>query len=57
MSDEQKHEEKPSKKPKTIKVLLLKNIKYKRKWYNIGDEIEIDTEDKEAFVKAGIIEG
>lgn len=39
------------------KVRLLKNIKYKRKWYSIGQEIEVDDKVREAFVKAGIIEG
>lgn len=53
MSDEQKQQ----RKAKSQKVTLLKNIKYKRKWYKIGDETEIDAEDRESFVKAGIIEG
>lgn len=57
MSNEQKQEEKQQRKPKTQKVKLLKNIKYKRKRYSIGEEIDIDAEDRESFVKAGIIEG
>lgn len=39
-----------------LSVTLLKNIKYKRKWYKIGDEIEIDSGDREAFIRAEIIE-
>lgn len=57
MADEQKQEEKQTRKPKTQKVKLLKNIKYKGKRYKIGEEIEIDAKDEEAFIKAGIIEG
>lgn len=57
MSTEQKQEEKQTRKPKTQKVTLLKNIKYHGKRYKIGEEIEIDSKDEEAFVKAGIIKG
>lgn len=57
MSDERRQDEKPSRKPKTQKVRLLKNIKYNGKRYKIGEEIEIDGKDEDTFVKAGIIEG
>ncbi|WP_019123695.1 hypothetical protein [Brevibacillus massiliensis] len=57
MSDEQKQEEKQTRKPKAQKVKLLKNIKYHGKRYAIGEEIEIDSKDEEAFVKSGIIKG
>lgn len=40
-----------------IKVTLLKNIKYNRDRYKIGQEIEIDPKDVEPFIKAGIIKG
>lgn len=54
---EEVKEEKQTRKPKANKVTLLKNIKYKEQRYKIGEEIEIDEKDREAFVKAGIIEG
>lgn len=57
MSDEQKQKEKGASKPKSHKVTLLKNIKYNTDRYKIGEEIEIDPKDSEAFLKAGIIEG
>jgi hypothetical protein len=52
-NDESKSEPKPEK----MKVKLLKNIKYNKDRYKIGEEIEIDSKDEEAFVKAGIIKG
>lgn len=57
MADEQKQEEKQTRKSKTQKVTLLQNIKYKGKRYKIGEEVEIDADDREAFIKAKIIEG
>lgn len=57
MADEQKQEEKQTRKSKTQKVTLLQNIKYKGKRYKIGEEVEIDSKDEEAFVKSGIIKG
>lgn len=39
------------------KAVLLKNIKYKHKHYKIGQEIDIDENDRDAFIKDGIIEG
>lgn len=35
---------------------LLKNVRYKKKSHKIGEEIEINKTDIEAFVKAGAIE-
>ncbi|GIP10402.1 hypothetical protein J1TS5_25720 [Paenibacillus macerans] len=54
---EEVREEKQTRKPKASKVTLLKNIKYNEKRYKIGEEIEVDEEERKAFVKAGIIEG
>lgn len=51
---EQKQEEK-QRKPKAQKYKVLKNIKYNKDRYKIGDEIEIDQKDVESFVKNGII--
>lgn len=53
-SDESENEDQQT---ETNKVRLLKNIKYKRQWHYIGEEIEIEADDRKAFVKAGIIEG
>lgn len=49
--------EQPKQMNKPSKAVLLKNIKYKGKHYKIGQSIEIDTKDREAFVKNGIIGG
>lgn len=57
MSEEQKQEEKQSRKAKVQKGKLLKNIKYKGKYFTIGEEIEVDAKDVESFIKAGIIVG
>ncbi|HZG16960.1 MAG TPA: hypothetical protein VE710_18370 [Candidatus Bathyarchaeia archaeon] len=38
------------------KVTLLKYVKYKGIWYNIGQEIEVEEKDLQSFAKAGIIE-
>lgn len=54
--NEQKQEEK-QRKPKARKYKVLKNIKYNKDRYKIGDEIEIDQKDIESFVKNGIIAG
>lgn len=54
---EEAREEKQTRKPKASKVTLLKNIKYNTQRYKIGEEIEVDEEDRKAFIKAGIIEG
>lgn len=54
---EEVREEKQTRKPKASKVTLLKNIKYNKQRYKIGEEIEIDEKDREAFVKSEIIEG
>lgn len=54
---EEVKEEKQTRKPKASKATLLKNIKYNKQRYKIGEEIEVDEEDRKAFVKAGIIEG
>lgn len=53
---EQKQEEK-QRKPKTQKFKLLKNIKYNKDRYKIGDEIEINPDEVESFIKNGIIAG
>lgn len=50
-------EKQKPKKARKEKVKLLKNIKYNRQRYKIGQEIEIDPSEREAFVKAEIIEG
>lgn len=50
-------EEKQSRKTKVQKEKLLKNIKYKSERFKAGEEIEIDSSDRESFIKAGIIAG
>lgn len=49
--------EQPKQMNKPSKAVLLKNIKYKGNRYEIGQSIEIDAKDREAFVKNGIIGG
>lgn len=51
---EQKQEEK-QKKQKVQKFTLLKNIKYNKERFKVGEEIEIAQKDIESFVKNGII--
>ncbi|MGG4449646.1 hypothetical protein [Brevibacillus porteri] len=48
--------EKQNQENQKLSVTLLKNIKYKRKWHKIGDEIEIDAGDRESLIRAEIIE-
>ncbi|MGG1157477.1 hypothetical protein ABE237_00795 [Brevibacillus formosus] len=55
MSNEQVQDEKQMRK-KSQKATLLKNIKYNGKRYKIGDEIDVESMDRDAFIKSGIIE-
>jgi hypothetical protein len=52
--EESKQDEKATK-PAKIEVKLIKNIKYGKKVYKIGDKVKINKDDLEEFKNAKVI--
>lgn len=59
MSDVQKQDQEQEQKPrksKAKKVTLIKNVKYGKTKYKIGDEIEVNADEFDMLINAGVIE-
>lgn len=57
MTETKEKQTSTARKPKTVKVTLLKNIKFKNQRYKIGQQLEVTAEEVKQLQKQGVITG